>query len=100
MTGEERRLVEQLWERLRPLAEERVVTIGHYAALRGRGSDDETARQAAMDAAHALSGSLGSYGRPEGSALAEEVEALVGLPGADPERLQDLAERLADVVSR
>lgn len=63
-------MIEELWARFRPLAVERVTTIEAY--LDGRSS-----RAEALDAAHNLSGALGSYGRPDGSAAAREIEGLL-----------------------
>lgn len=95
-----RALVEEMWQRFQPLAQERVAEIQRYADQRADGSDSEEAREAAKHAAHALAGSLGSYGRPTGSALADEVESLVAEPGADPVRLTELTGRLMEAVAR
>lgn len=100
MTADFSPAVEQLWRRFQPLAQSRVAELDAYAGVRAEGRDDEDARARARAAAHALAGALGSYGRPEGSALAAEVEALLTLPGAEPGRLGELSDRLAAVVRR
>lgn len=99
VTLDARGLVEQMWQRFQPLAQERVADIQRYADVRADGSESDESREAASRAAHALAGSLGSYGRPTGSVLADEVESLIATPGADPVRLGELTERLAEVVA-
>lgn len=77
-------LIARLWERFRPLAEHRIALIEAYVDG-GRGpllSEVPTpwggdARAQARQAAHDLVGALGSYGRPDGSRLARDVEALL-----------------------
>ncbi len=93
-----RALVEGLWQRFQPLASRRVAALEAWVAAAdggpGRVSGDLSAtslRDAAAAAAHDLAGSLGSYGRPEGSRLAEACEASVDSPGPG---LRDLVVRL------
>ena len=82
-----RALIERLWATFQPLAVERVATVAAYVttgACPPRDADtsapDRTGTSPwaqARQAAHDLAGSLGSYGRPEGSALAARLEALL-----------------------
>ncbi|HEY3436314.1 MAG TPA: Hpt domain-containing protein [Actinotalea sp.] len=104
-------LVARLWERFRPLAESRVETIEQYlqpeaGPSRERNRADRAALTRAQEAAHNLAGALGTYGRPEGSALALRIEHLLTDPTAeagDPAHaalLVDLAQRLRTEVTR
>ncbi|MGY1814790.1 Hpt domain-containing protein [Blastococcus sp. SYSU D00820] len=87
--------VARLWARFRPLVTERLSVIQDH--LDG---DPAVSREAAVRAAHNLAGSLGSYGRPEGSVLARRIEEALGGTGApeDPAGLQALAARLRAAV--
>lgn len=87
--------LEALWQRFQPLVAQRLATV--EAHLDGR-CDREQARRAA----HALAGALGSYGRPEGSRLAAELEAALLPTALGPtgnDRARDLLIQLHASVS-
>ncbi|MGN6244791.1 MAG: Hpt domain-containing protein [Motilibacteraceae bacterium] len=67
----------QLWERFRPLVRERVQVLRSWAD-----GDADVSREDAARAAHNLAGSLGSYGRSQGSAVARRAD--VALAGDEP----------------
>lgn len=107
-------LIARMWERFRPLAEERVQTIDAYvrtgtaarlASVPTPRSADavdecESARARARQAAHDLAGSLGSYGRPNGSELARRVEELLLADDGSAPALRILVEALRSEVTR
>ncbi len=95
-----RGLVQALWDRFQPLAGERVAVLESYAALRSTGADDATLREAATRATHNLHGSLGTYGRPDGSRLAMTYGDALLRGDPDPTRLLELSRRLRAVVGR
>lgn len=86
-----------LWERFRPLVRERL------AVLRCWADGEPVPRADAARAAHNLAGSLGSYGRAEGSALARRVD--VALAGDEPDDavralVRELVVELEQVVAQ
>jgi HPt (histidine-containing phosphotransfer) domain-containing protein len=88
--------VAHLWERFRPLVAQRLDLI--EAFLDG---NPRVQREEAQRAAHNLAGSLGSYGRPEGSELARRIDlALSSDPtdGPTDSDLQHLIRRLKEIT--
>ncbi|MGN6332247.1 MAG: Hpt domain-containing protein [Motilibacteraceae bacterium] len=81
-----------LWERFRPLVAERVGLLRAWAAGEGGTTREEAAR-----AAHNLAGSLGSYGRAEGSAVARRVDVLLASPAPDDELRPAVRELVAEL---
>jgi len=85
-----------LWERFQPLVAQRLGLL--EAFLNG---DPRVPREEAQRAAHNLAGSLGSYGRPEGSELAQRINLALsrglagGTAGSD---LQHLIRRLREIT--
>jgi HPt (histidine-containing phosphotransfer) domain-containing protein len=73
-------IIAALWERFRERA------TGHLDVLEAWARGEQPA-EAALTSAHKLAGSLGSYGRPEGSRIALELEQRLreGPAAADPE---------------
>lgn len=69
-------LVEQLWQRFRPLVRSRLDAV--EAHLSGQPVGPPLAE--ANRAAHALAGALGTYGRPAGNELARELERALNEP--------------------
>ncbi|MDT0164102.1 Hpt domain-containing protein [Actinotalea sp. AC32] len=101
MSGTEE-LIARLWEQFRPLAERRIGLIEAYVGGREVVLLSEVptpwggdARTQARQAAHDLVGALGSYGRPDGSRLARDVEhLLLGDAAADEVPGRDELSRL------
>lgn len=86
--------VAELWERFRPLVRERIDLIEAYA-----GGSPEVTREDAARAAHNLAGSLGSYGRAEGSRVARRIDqAFLTGEGDAPADLVPLVAELRSVV--
>jgi HPt (histidine-containing phosphotransfer) domain-containing protein len=85
-------IVARLWQRFHPLVVQRVALL--QAHLDG---DPTASQEEALRVAHDLAGSLGSYGRPEGSELARAIEQALreGAPGA---HVAALLGRLREVV--
>ena len=70
--------VREIWEKRRPETDARIETLEEAAAALVEGRLDGTLRRAGVEAAHKLSGSLGSFGYPRASELAFQAEALLG----------------------
>lgn len=77
--GEEkvRAALKKVWLESRPQALERVVTLERLAEALRSGTPDERSREAALAAAHRLSGALGMFGFGEASSCAAEIESLL-----------------------
>ena len=89
--------IEELWRGFRSLAVGRVGTLQTCASWSGPLPEELRARGEA--AAHQLAGSLDSYGRTGGSALAADIESLLHQqPGTHGERLADRVRRLTVIV--
>lgn len=93
-----------LWQRSVPAFLDRVAVVERGVAALGRGDLTPPLREVAEREAHRLTGALGTFGVPEGSRLARELERAFA-PGAaaDPaeaERLMGLAAELRRVVER
>ncbi|WP_432484937.1 Hpt domain-containing protein [Kineococcus esterisolvens] len=88
-----RALTADLWEQLRPLVRARLSQLDEWVAagqlLEGRSE--------AVRTAHNLSGSLGSYGRHDGSRVARELERAL-LDDESPGRVVDLVAALHRAV--
>lgn len=89
-------LLANLWERSLPTLHERL-NILDRAALEGiSGNLSETSRIEALNVAHKLSGTLGMFGRHQGTEIAREMEQLLSapIPAAALPRLVTLAANL------
>ena len=85
--------LEAIWERSRPILRGRLEYIEAADTALTQHRLDAVGREAALRAAHQLAGSLGTFGLPEGTSLAREIEG--ELNGAyDPERFAALTARL------
>ena len=87
-------LLAQMWERFRPLAQERLAALDRLVTALPAPSDDVRADAAA--AAHKLAGSLGTYGRA-GSDDARSLELLLKR-GGDLAEVPALVRRLHDAA--
>ena len=81
-----------LWERFRPLVRERVQVLRSWAQ-----GDPSVAREDAARAAHNLAGSLGSYGRTEGSDVARRADVALAGPAPDEPVRGAVAELVAEL---
>jgi HPt (histidine-containing phosphotransfer) domain-containing protein len=91
-----------IWERSRPFITERLETIEATAAALASGTLGEDARREGVRAAHQLTGSLGTFGIPEGSDIARELEAqfeAAAGAGADAARATALSARLRELLA-
>ncbi len=90
--------VARLWQRFRPVSLERVQVIEDAVLALQRGVLDPELRQRAGHDAHKLAGSLGTFGFPEGTRLARELERVFRadrpLNPSDATRLYELATAL------
>ncbi|ADB74243.1 Hpt domain-containing protein [Geodermatophilus obscurus] len=84
--------VARLWERFRPLVDQRVELLRAHAE-----GDPGVPREEALRVAHNLAGSLGSYGRPAGSEIARRIEEALQ-QGVPPAALAPLVADLRTVV--
>jgi HPt (histidine-containing phosphotransfer) domain-containing protein len=87
--------VEALWIQFRPLVRQRIDLIA--AHLDG---DPAVSRTQAARAAHNLGGSLGSYGRSKGSAIARRIDLALtdGAFTVDPSQLRAAVVELRSVL--
>ena len=90
-----RLLLANLWQRNRPVIEERLAVLDRAAA-----ADPvlEEMRTAALEVSHKLSGSLGMFGFEQGTLLARELEALLDTPCPEALRLAELTRQLRAVI--
>lgn len=76
--AEQARLAAQTaWEQLNSYTQERLHILDQLVVALQTGSASATLRSEARHAAHKLSGSLGMFGFPEGSQIAQNLEALL-----------------------
>lgn len=80
MTSPEQAIIERMWRRYAGVAEQRVTVLEDVAEALATGTANEQQRREAAAAAHKLSGSLGTYGRP-GSDEARTLEQLIAASG-------------------
>ena len=88
--------VARLWDRFRPLVDERIGLLQAHVD-----GDPAVSREEALRVAHNLAGSLGSYGRPSGSEVARSIEQALSDDASpvDPAALRELLARLRAVVA-
>ena len=91
--------IARIWVESENVMHARLDAIDAAGAALLSGSLDAERRAAATHGAHKLAGSLGTFGLPEGSELASELEVMLRAPGIPPAlRLSELAERLRAIV--
>jgi hypothetical protein len=73
-------LLNALWQRNRPLVEDRLARLDLAAQAATAGLLGEEQREEAAGTAHKLAGSLGMYGFPHGTKLARQIELLLDYP--------------------
>lgn len=94
--------LEAVWTKSRPQLMQRIATLQEAAHSLAEGALAAGLRRAAEADAHRLTGSLGTFGSPEGSDLARQIEQLLGgtapLTASDGRRLMRLSESLRTEV--
>lgn len=97
------RLVAKTWHRFKGRVSDQVSILEEATtALRGRSLDPEL-RQQARQEAHSLAGALGTFGFPEGSRLARQIEGLIqtGATGSEETaQLQQWVTALRQEIER
>ncbi len=91
-------LLADLWRRNRPVIEDRLAALDRAAQAAASDPMPEDLRLAALDVAHKLSGSLGMFGFDQGTAIARELEHLLGTPPPDSQRLSHLTGQLREML--
>jgi HPt (histidine-containing phosphotransfer) domain-containing protein len=97
-------LLMKLWANSKATIAERLETIRQAQIQMAKNSLDGATRTHAVDAAHKLAGILGTFGLPEGTELARQVEE--GLNGTNPaeglnaDGLDALVKRLAVLIDK
>ncbi|HET7462642.1 MAG TPA: response regulator [Longimicrobium sp.] len=96
--------VNQLWTRARGAMLQRVEVLERAARAAGDGRLNGALRQQATDEAHRLAGALGTFGVPEGTRLAREMETRFGggqyLKAVDGAELATTAARLRRAIEQ
>ncbi len=87
----------RLWAQYLPQIEERVATLESAADASAEGALTAAQCEQAVAAAHKLAGVLGTFGLPEGTELAREVETLYA---GGPAALSDAGDRAKQVAAR
>ena len=91
-------LLAQLWQKNRPIVEERLATLDQAATTAASGGLSGDLRKEAAQAAHKLAGALGMYGFEEGTNIAREIDALLSSDVAGVAHLAELTARLRAAV--
>ena len=92
-------LLARVWAKSEDALRERLDAIDAAGAALLAGSLDDERRTAAIVGAHKLRGTLGTFGLPQGSELAGEVEEMLRAPGTPAIlRLSELAQELRAIV--
>jgi HPt (histidine-containing phosphotransfer) domain-containing protein len=82
-------MLEAMWEKSLPAISERIATLRAARERLKLGSLQASERKEAESAAHKLAGILGTFGLPEGSALASKIERLFSGPSSIEPDQQD-----------
>ncbi|OLP19749.1 hypothetical protein BST81_04235 [Leptolyngbya sp. 'hensonii'] len=90
-------VISEIWERTKGVSFERVRLLEQAAQSLKSGALEPTQRQKAIQAAHKLIGSLGTFGFEAGSVLAQQIEAILQSE-AEPESIVDQVESLVQAL--
>ncbi|EDZ96494.1 MAG: response regulator [Limnospira sp. PMC 1291.21] len=71
--------IQKVWERFRETLDDRIITIEKAIGAANDGQINLLMQQQARQEAHKLAGSLGTFGRREGSTVAREIELILQL---------------------
>ncbi|MBB6142768.1 HPt (histidine-containing phosphotransfer) domain-containing protein [Silvibacterium bohemicum] len=90
--------LEAVWKNNLPKIAGRVLTLRFAEQSLAQGTLDQVGRKEAESAAHKLAGILGTFGLPQGTALASKIEVLLsGDAHIDDEQRQELASLLKEL---
>ncbi len=87
-------LLAALWQRNRPLVEERIAVLERADGAAVAGPLSEELRREAQSNAHKLAGALGMYGYDKGTLIARQIEMLLESATPDAGRLHGLIGEL------
>jgi HPt (histidine-containing phosphotransfer) domain-containing protein len=87
-----------LWQRFRPTILARVDVVEAATTALRDGTRNEASRNIAVDNAHKLAGSLGTFGLPRGSEVASELEHLFQMEEPPLERVLELTAELRKIL--
>jgi|SRR3954463_1374656 HPt (histidine-containing phosphotransfer) domain-containing protein len=73
--------LDEMWNKFRPLNEERLALLDRVVAELRYGAVSDTARKSAEEAAHKIAGSAGSFGYDEATRLARRIEQMLKREG-------------------
>jgi HPt (histidine-containing phosphotransfer) domain-containing protein len=91
-------MLQAMWKTSRPAILERFQTIRDAEKMLAAGSLDDGARKNAESAAHKLAGVLGTFGLPQGTQLASQIEALLASSSPlDTTHAHELARKLDEL---
>lgn len=97
------KMVALLWQKNKPTIAERVTLLREsYTQLVSTGSLDKEQQMAAASAAHKLAGVLGTFGFPQGTEAARNLELLLGsgeLSQAEDEKFLGWLQELEQLLS-
>jgi hypothetical protein len=90
--------LEAVWKNNLSKIAGRVLTLRFAEQSLAQGTLDQVGRKEAESAAHKLAGILGTFGLPQGTALASKIEVLLsGEAHIDEEQRQELASLLKEL---
>ena len=87
-----------LWERKRPLMMARLTVLDRAAEAAASGHLAESLCEEALGEAHKLAGSLGTFGFPEGTEIARQLELGFEDGTLEPERMRKLTRQLRETL--
>lgn len=90
--------VAEIWDKFKHSLIEQLIVFEQAAAAIAAGSLDSNLRQQALEVAHRLIGTFGSFGLPEGSAIARQIEQQFQTETASGQIILDLLGELKQVV--
>jgi HPt (histidine-containing phosphotransfer) domain-containing protein len=94
-------MLQVMWKSSRSIIAERIATLRNAQERLAEGSLDRITRKEAESAAHKLAGVLGTFGLPEGSALASKIEVLMAQDaGINQQQQQEFAGWLNQLESQ
>lgn len=88
-------ILASVWQRNLPVVRSRIETLHAAAREASAGYLSSESRRTAADIAHKLAGSLGMFGYPRGTEIAQQLEVLLDSEGpVAGSRLQEFADQL------
>ena len=84
--------IKQAWVKFRTVTHERLVVLENLSVAFAEDRVNETILTEAKSSAHKLAGSLGTFGLPEGSKIAKQIENLLTTDLVDQEHIEQTIE--------